>query len=88
LPVRPVSLESARLRKDVEVVAMPFDDGSFFKGESIYRHAYTIDPSEADRAWDVLKTNEWALEFANLPRILHAALLKTIRERGVLALGK
>jgi len=75
-------------RKDVEVFAMPFDDGDLFKGESIYSHAYTIDPSEADRAWDVLQTNEWAVEFANLPRILHSALLKTIRERGVLAVGK
>lgn len=67
---------------------MPFDDWNFFKSESIFRQVNTIDPGEADRAWDVLQSNEWAIEFANLPRILHVALLKTIRERGVLALGK
>lgn len=67
---------------------MPLDDTNFSSFGSVYRYAYTIDPREADRAWDVLQTNEWAVEFANLPRILHNALLKTIKERGVLALAK
>ena len=67
---------------------MPFDDHSFQTSGSIYRYSYTIDPREADRAWDVLQTNEWAIEFANLPRILHDALLKTIKERGMRALVK
>jgi hypothetical protein len=67
---------------------MPFDGHDFDNRASIYRYSYTIDPHEADRAWDVLQTNEWAVEFANLPRILHSALLKTLRERGMLALAK
>lgn len=67
---------------------MPFDGHDFDNTENIYRYAYTIDPREADRAWDVLQTNEWAVEFASLPRILHNALLKTLRERGIVALSK
>ena len=67
---------------------MPLDDSNFSDVGSVYRYAYTIDPREADRAWDVLQTNEWAVEFANLPRILHGALLKTLKERGVLAFAK
>lgn len=67
---------------------MPFDDANFLNAGSMYRYAYTIDPGEADRAWDVLQANEWAIEFANLPRILHNALLMTIKERGVRALGR
>ena len=67
---------------------MPYDDSTFMTSGNIYRHSYTIDPAEADRAWDVLSSNEWVIEFANLPRLLHSALLKTIRERGVVALAK
>ena len=67
---------------------MPFDDHNFRNLGGIYRDAFTIDPREADRAWDVLQTNEWAIEFANLPRILHNALLRTIKERGIRALVK
>jgi len=67
---------------------MPFDGPNFVGSGGIYRYAYTIDPSEAETAWEVLSSNEWAIDFANLPRILHAALLKTIKERGIVALGK
>lgn len=67
---------------------MPFDDANFMEPGGLYRFAYTIDPGEADAAWEVLQSNEWAIDFANLPRILHSALLKTIMERGVRALGK
>lgn len=67
---------------------MPLDDSNFANTASVYRYAYTIDPREADRAWDIFQTNEWAVEFGNLPRILHSALLKTLKERGILALAK
>lgn len=68
--------------------AMPFDGGSFDGKGSLYRFAYTIDPNEAEKAWDVLQSNEWAIEFANLPKLMHQALLKTLKERRLGALGK
>ena len=67
---------------------MPFDGGNFESKGSMYRFSYTIDPNEVDRAWDVLQSNEWAIEFANLPKLLHEALLKTLKERRRVALGK
>jgi len=60
---------------------MPFDFSSDAWTHSDYRYAVTIDPNEAADAWQKLSQNEWAVEFGNLPKILHSALLKTLVER-------
>lgn len=67
---------------------MPFDFHSDMWSGSDYKAAVTIDPNEAASAWERLSQNEWAVEFQNLPRILHFALLKTLTERRQKFIGK
>jgi len=49
-----------------------------------YRDCFTIDPSRGMKAWEKLSANELGLEIGMLPRILHFALLDTLRERRTL----
>lgn len=65
---------------------MPFDDIAW--GNSIYSCAVTLDPNEVDAAWETLNSNEWAIDFADMPRHLHDALIVTLKERGFAALAK
>lgn len=67
---------------------MPFDFSGDFWADSDYQYAVTIDPNEAAKAWAKLSQNEWALEFSDLPKILHFALLKTLTERRLSFFGK
>lgn len=70
-------------RSDSEVEMTPFDSNDL-KEDWVYRNAFTIDPSEVDKAWETLTTNEFAARVGMLPKIFHNAMLKTLKESGVL----
>ena len=50
--------------------------------QSIYHAIVTLDPEEALDAWSVLGLDTWTLETAHMPRLLHLALIRTLKERG------
>ena len=50
---------------------------------SIFDGAVTLDPGATLRSWDLLVQDTWVLEINELPRIMHAALIHTLKERGV-----
>lgn len=62
---------------------MPFDFSEDFEAEVKwhFHNAFTINPDEADRAWESLNVDQMASEFSHLPRRLHFALLDTLKER-------
>lgn len=81
-----MSMKAPKLRLGIARCTITFDDIAW--GESIYRFTNTIDHGEADKAWETLNSNEWAIEFANMPRILHNVLLETLKKRGFAAIAK
>ena len=50
--------------------------------ECVYDGVVTIDPEGVLEAWSVLGQDTWAHEFAYMPRIMHHALISTLKERG------
>jgi len=72
-----------KTRTHVGTFDEPWDDTNVFTG------CVTLDPSKIDEAWSRLNVNTWALEFKNMPAIMHFALVHTLkgsaifgRERG------
>lgn len=66
---------------------MPLDTNPFLSDQDAWRYSdsFTIDPAEADRAWRRLNINQMAVDYLNLPRVLHFALIDTIKERDSIA---
>jgi len=62
---------------------MPFDERDSMGGW-FYRECFTIDPLRGMKAWEKLSSNELGLEIGMLPKILHFALLDTLKERKTL----
>lgn len=62
---------------------MPFDFDGDFGSETKwhFQNAFTIDPSQADRAWEKLNVDQLGAEFSHLPQKLHFALIDTLKER-------
>ena len=56
----------------------------FHFNDSIYRDAFTIDPSQIEEAMDILSADVLAYEIAMLPKIMHDAMIDTLRERNTL----
>jgi len=52
--------------------------------DNIFSGCFTIDPSETMDAWIRLNANTWAMEFNELPLVIHHALIRTLRERRIL----
>ena len=84
-------ISSARSSLDGESAKSPLHEprisdrafGEFVHGSgSIYDDVVTLDPDEALDSWSVLGLDTWALETAHMPRVLHLALIRTLRERG------
>ena len=48
---------------------------------TIYRDAFTIDPSQVEEAMDTLSADILAYQIAMLPKIMHNAMIDTLRER-------
>lgn len=56
---------------------MPFDLNSDWH----YRDCFTIDPLRVERVWEKLDSNQLAIEIGHWPRLLHNALIETLKER-------
>ena len=50
--------------------------------ENLFDGIVTLDPGRVLWAWDRLSQDTWALEFGSAPRVMHDALLSTLKERG------
>lgn len=50
--------------------------------EWIFGGTVTLDPGKVLWAWERLGQDTWALEFGSVPRVMHRALLHTLKERG------
>lgn len=60
---------------------MPFDDFQLRRQGWAYRDCFTIDPTKGAKAWEKLNRNQFGLEIGMLPKMLHDALLETLKER-------
>lgn len=55
----------------------------FLDQSPLFSDAFTLDPSQVDDAWSKLNTNTWAVEFNNLPLLIHTALVNTLKRSKV-----
>ena len=87
---RPADVAGRAVRMSLET-PMHSDHRSWLEDaytESVFSGTGTLDPSSVLRAWERLTQDTWVLEFESLPRTMHAALMRTLKERGGMKHGR
>ena len=64
---------------NLDVFDRKSDDTEWF-----YRDAFTIDPSQVEDAMETLATDECVHMFAMWPKLMHEAMIETLKERKTL----
>lgn len=68
-------------RSIVRAFHSSWDDEQEMRPKQRYMSCITLEPQEALSAWDRLSEDTVPLEFANWPRLLHAAFLRELTKR-------
>ena len=75
-------MKHAKAQDDPSGTHPPAHRSSWLEDDDPFDGTVTLDPGRVLWAWDRLSQDTWALEFGSAPRVMHDALLNTLKERG------
>ena len=52
---------------------------SAWSNESMFAEVVTIDPSRVEEAWDTLSSDTGAIEYQELPKMMHHSLIQALK---------